>query len=223
MLERDRARRFATMAEVIAALGPFAMPGGLGAAVAEKMSLGGTGARGRTVALAAKYTVPMAGAPSFDRPQSGSSSLAPRSLAPPPTAPAVTLGVPVRSSSAAGVSPLALASPDRRSRTLLVLAILLGLLGAAGVVLVALTIARRGAAVPTAADAPRSAIVPATDAAASATAPRSDVAAPRLAPSGAPSMAPATTPQPTTSARHGVAPTPPKPATSASNGTPALL
>jgi serine/threonine-protein kinase len=122
MLERDRARRFSSMAEVVSALSPFAAQGSIGAGIAAKLALGGTGSRGRTAQLNAKRTVPMLGTPGFvDR---SSPSEARRSD------PLVAQRTPASLSRNEPPPP-----PAPRSRFLLVLAIMVGLLGSAGAVL----------------------------------------------------------------------------------------
>ena len=145
MLERDRARRFPTMSDVILALAPFAPSGSIGASIGAKHSFS-TSSAGKTVMLAQKRTVPMGGA--LDRAPSPSlaPSLPPRSI---PTSP------PSLSSSRSGsmrgavsTGNLELPEPKRHGRPLFVLAVVVGFLGAAGVVLIVLAIARRSAATP---------------------------------------------------------------------------
>ena len=141
MLDRDRARRFASLREVIEALSPFAPAGSLGAGIAAKQQFGrSSNSRGKTALLVSKRTVPMPGtagyverSPSADsspesRPGGARLSEAPRGQ----TGPSLQLRpiVPTQ-------------TPERAARPLLLLAIVLGLLAAAGAVLVLLSLYRR--------------------------------------------------------------------------------
>ena len=127
MLERERDRRFSSLTDVIAALGPFAPMGSIGSAIADKHPLKSS-ARGKTALLTAKRTIPMAGAPAFaDRPSSSSGA----SRAAVPTPP------PATSLSAERARAL-----NSRGRLILVLAILVGLLGSVGAVLTLVALLR---------------------------------------------------------------------------------
>ena len=139
MLERDRARRFPTLSDVILALAPFAPPGSIGASIGAKHSFS-TSSSGKTVALSMKRTVPMSGA-QFDRPSS--QSISPGRLIP-------TSPPPAHRSSSQNIAPPAVATgsteaiePKGHGRPLFILAMLVGFLGAAGVVLIVLAIAKR--------------------------------------------------------------------------------
>jgi eukaryotic-like serine/threonine-protein kinase len=134
MLDRDRERRFATLLEVVEALAPFTAPGSLGAAIAGTLHAGRSGSRGKTALLSSKRTLPMANAPASAR------SLVPNARITGPQAPAATALLPA--------PPLEAPEPQARSRALLVIAIMLGLLAAAGAVLAIVALARRQAAPP---------------------------------------------------------------------------
>jgi eukaryotic-like serine/threonine-protein kinase len=122
MLERDRARRFATVTGVAAALAPFVPVGSIGAGVAEKLALSSTGSRGQTASLPMKHTVPMPGTPGFvDR----SAASARRSSNAPPAL-----------VSASPPSPAPAERPRSLARLFLIIAMAVGVLGAAGAVLI---------------------------------------------------------------------------------------
>ncbi|CAN5907220.1 hypothetical protein BH11MYX4_BH11MYX4_52930 [soil metagenome] len=146
MLERDRQRRFATLREVVEALAPFAAPGSLGAGIAGKLQLGrsGGGSRGKTALLTSKRTMPMPGTAGFvERPSMTDARVTGR-----PTPSARTMPPLVVPARAAPRSPL------------LVIAIVFGLLAAAGAVLALVALARRTppAKLPEAAAASSSAV-----------------------------------------------------------------
>jgi serine/threonine-protein kinase len=133
MLQREPERRFASMTDVLLALAPYAAPGSVGAAAAE-LFLSKPSARG----LASRpldsltYTLPMATRPqqgAVTPPQHGFELLTPLgTLGPPPTSLAPPSGPAARPTQARGV---------------LWIAIGLGLLGLAGIVLIIAATARR--------------------------------------------------------------------------------
>jgi serine/threonine protein kinase len=131
MLERDRDRRFASVAEVVAALAPFTTLGSIGSGIAEKLALSGSGSRGWAASPAGKHTVPMPGTPGF---VARSSASAARRSAPAPQPP-------TPASRHAVTAPVA--RTGSRARPVLFLAMGVGLLGAAGAVLILVAISRR--------------------------------------------------------------------------------
>ena len=134
MMQRDPARRFSNVREVLAALAPFAPPGSIGAGVAEQAAMGQSGSRSRVPSnqQLATHTIPMGSRPSaLDAAAASARAAGPTSMPSPPPASRPTLPAPV--------------STGRRSRarTVLIVAIVVGLLGSAGVVLILLTVFRR--------------------------------------------------------------------------------
>ena len=144
MLDRDRTRRFASLREVIEALSPFAPAGSLGAGIAAKQQLGrSSNSRGKTALLASKRTMPMPGTAGYVE-RSASASARSSGVASTPS------GARLSETPAGQTGPFLPArplvpeqAPDRRARPLLLLAIVLGLIAAAGAVLVLLSLYRR--------------------------------------------------------------------------------
>jgi serine/threonine protein kinase len=135
MLQRDAARRFASVREVLAALAPFAPPGSIGAGVAEQVALGQSGSRAR---LLQQHTIPMSSRPSLLDAAAAAARVAHEqgaqtALAPPPAA------------ATADASPRSLGAPlseggRSRGRLMLIFAVAIGLVFAAGVVLIAVSL-----------------------------------------------------------------------------------
>ena len=153
MLQRDPARRPANIRDVITALFPFAPPGSLGAAIGEQVAIGQSGARSKSAALQqaiSKHTLPMSSRPSL---LDAASATARASYGPPPQSVRVT---PPPTLAPSSHSP---ASSRRRSwaRYVLVFAIVTGLVGAVGVVLIVLSTRQRGVNPVTSVDATTSA------------------------------------------------------------------
>ena len=143
MLQRDRANRFSTVRDAVAALAPFAPMGSIGSGVAAELAEP-TG-RGRTSSLPEmamhKHTMPMLGSPQLlDRAAAqGRSSPGRSSPAGPTTPPSVATvhpAAPPRSVGARG-----------RMRLFLILAVGIGLLGSAGAVLILVAVLHRPRAV----------------------------------------------------------------------------
>ncbi len=136
MLDRDRDRRFSSLREVVDALSPFAPAGSLGAGIAAKLQRGRSSARGKTALLSSKRTMPMPGTARYggERSSSVSSSSNARLSEARSSMPSTDPTLP----------PLP-AALDREApaRPLLLVAIVLGLLAAAGVVLLLLSLYRR--------------------------------------------------------------------------------
>jgi len=153
MLQRDLARRPSNVRDVITALFPFAPPGSLGAAIGEQVAIGQSGARAKSGALQAalsKHTLPMSSRPSL---LDAASAAARVSYGPPPHS---VQGTPQPTTAPSYVAP----PSGRRSwaRFVLAFAILTGLVGAVGVVLIVLSTRQRGVTPPvSAADAATSA------------------------------------------------------------------
>ena len=141
MLDRDRARRFASVREVVEALSPFAPPGSLGAAIAARLQAGSSSARGKTALLSSKRTMPMPWTPGHVERAAVRSGTHARSFGAPAPMPAPT---------PSAALPAAEHDAELRARPLLLVAIGLGLLAAAGVVLALLSLYRR----PSTLDAP---------------------------------------------------------------------
>ena len=153
MLQRDPARRPSNIRDVITALYPFAPHGSLGAAIGEQVAIGQTGARTKSAALQraiSKHTIPMNSRPgaleaasAAARAIHGAQSHELRAPSPPTLAPTLA---------PASVAP---SSSRRRSwaRFVLVFAIVTGLVGVAGVVLIVLSTRQRGVVPATSADA----------------------------------------------------------------------
>ena len=153
MLQRDPARRPSNVRDVITALHPFAPPGSLGAAIGDQVAIGQTGSRSRSAALQnaiSKHTIPMSSRPGVleaasaaARALHGSPSHGMHAPSPPTLAPTLA---------PASVAP---SSSRRRSwaRFVLAFAIVTGLVGAVGVVLIVLSTRQRGLAPATATDA----------------------------------------------------------------------
>lgn len=138
MLDRDRDRRFSSLREVVDALSPFAPAGSLGAGIAAKLQLGRSSARGKTALLSSKRTMPMPGTARYSGERSSSVSSSSSSNA--------RISEPRSSMPDAGQTlPPSPAALDREApaRPLLLVAIALGLLAAAGVVLLLLSLYRR--------------------------------------------------------------------------------
>jgi serine/threonine-protein kinase len=166
MLQRDPAQRFAGVREVIASLAPFAPPGSIGGAVAEQIALGQSGSRARGSGgmpnAIVKHTVPMGSRPSA---LDAASAAARAAYGPPPHGPApggpTHAGVPRAADSArslaAAAGPMSRApiSAGGRSRARLVLtfAIVIGLVGVAGIGLIVVASLHKAPARPAAADA----------------------------------------------------------------------
>jgi len=137
MLQRDPARRFPSVRDLLAALAPFAPKGSIGAGVAAQVALGQSGSRARLVQLP-QHTIPMSSRPSqLDAAVAAARAAhqqgAQAALAPPPTGAKVdaaprSLGAPV---SEGGRS---------RGRLMLIFAVAIGLVFAAGVVLIAVSL-----------------------------------------------------------------------------------
>ena len=147
MLQRDPSQRPSNVRDVITALYPFAPPGSLGAAIGEQVAIGQSGARTKSQALQraiSKHTIPMSSRPSVL--DAASAAARASYVAPPhsmPTPVAVAPG---------SVGP---SSSRRRSwaRFVLAFAIVTGLVGAVGVVLIVLSTRHRVVTPPAAADA----------------------------------------------------------------------
>lgn len=131
MMQRDLARRFSSVRDVVAALTPFAPPGSIGAGVVEQIAMGQSGSRSRVSQLPIQtHTVPMSSRPNaLDAASSAARSIAPaeaviaaRTAEPPPA-----------------VRPSAEEASARRLPLLLIGAMVVGVLGAAAVVLVVVT------------------------------------------------------------------------------------
>jgi serine/threonine-protein kinase len=140
MLDRDRSRRFASLREVVQALSPFAPAGSLGAGIAAKLQLGRSGSRGKTALLSSKRTMPMPGTAGYVErsPAVSSSSSHARISEAPPSMPNPRPASPPRT------GPNTPAPETKQSaRPLLLVAIVLGLLAAAGAVLLLLSLYRR--------------------------------------------------------------------------------
>ena len=156
MLQRDPARRPSNIRDVITTLFPFAPPGSLGAAIGEAVAIGQSGARSKSLAMQqaiSKHTIPMSSRPSVLEQASASARA---SYGPPPQSVRVT---PPPTLAPSSLSP---ASSRRRSwaRFVLGFAIVTGLVGAVGVVLIVLATRQRGVTPPvTSVDAATSAHV----------------------------------------------------------------
>jgi len=137
MLQRDPARRFASVRELLVALAPFAPPGSIGAGVAKQVALGQSGSRARLLDLP-QHTIPMSSRPSqLDAAVAAARAVheqgAQKALAPPPAA------------AIADASPRSLGAPlseggRSRARLMLVFAVAIGLVFSAGVVLIAVSL-----------------------------------------------------------------------------------
>ncbi|MDB5217542.1 MAG: Serine/threonine-protein kinase pkn3 [Myxococcaceae bacterium] len=151
MLQRDPARRFAGVRELLAALAPFAPPGSIGAGVAEQVALGQSGSRAMLLKQPQK-TIPMSSRPTgLDAAVAAARAAhaqnqalgSQTALSPPPLhmsghePPAHSIGAPL---SAGGRS---------RARLVLIFAIAIGLVGAAGVVLILVATFYKTSPVPT--------------------------------------------------------------------------
>ena len=125
MLQRDPARRFATVREVVASLAPFAPTGSIGAGIVEQIAMGQSGARSRPSGQGQvpTHTIPMGSRPGALEAASKAAQAGGPLVGPAPSAPTAPARVGRRS----------------RSRLVLMLAVAVGLLGAAGVVLILVT------------------------------------------------------------------------------------
>jgi serine/threonine protein kinase len=148
MLQRDPARRFGHVREVLAALAPFAPPGSIGAAVAEQIALGQSGSRARASLPKAPVmtrTVPMGSRPNA---LDAASAAARASYGPPPGGPTpvgnsisndARTNDPRRLDSIEPLSRAPLSAGARsRARLVMIFAVVIGVVGAAGVVLIVL-------------------------------------------------------------------------------------
>ncbi len=142
MLDRDRARRFASLREVIEALSPFAPAGSLGAGIAAKQQLGrSSNSRGKTALLVSKRTMPMPGTAGYVERSSSVSSSGQVSS---PSGARLSAATPGQTGPSVPPRPIGPEqTPERAARPLLLVAIVLGLLAAAGAVLVLLSLYRR--------------------------------------------------------------------------------
>ncbi len=137
MLQRDPARRFPSVREVIAALAPFAPPGSIGAGVAEQVALGQSGSRARLMQLPQR-TIPMSSRPS-ELEAAVAAARAARgqgSYTAPISRPAPAVVDPGPRS-----APPPLSEGGRsRTRLMLIFAVTIGIVFAAGVVLIAVSV-----------------------------------------------------------------------------------
>jgi hypothetical protein len=142
MLQRDPSRRFAGVRELLVALAPFAPPGSIGAGVAEQVALGQSGSRAMLLKQAQR-TIPMSSRPSeldaavaaARAAQAQAQAHGLRTAPSPP--PSHMTGMPVREPAGPRSMGAPLSAGGRsRARLVLVLAIAIGLVGAAGVVLI---------------------------------------------------------------------------------------
>jgi serine/threonine-protein kinase len=137
MLQRDPAQRFPSVREVLAALAPFAPAGSIGAAVAEQVSLGQSGSRARHIQLPQR-TIPMSSRPSELEAAvaAARAARAQGSYTAPVSRPAPAV---VDSAPRSAAAPL---SEGGRSRTrlMLIFAVTIGVVFAAGVVLIAVSL-----------------------------------------------------------------------------------
>ncbi len=144
MLQRDPAQRFPSVREVLATLAPFAPPGSIGAGVAEQVALGQSGSRARLKQLPQR-TIPMSSRPSELEAAvaAARAARAQGSYTAPVSRPAPPSGVDApRSSAPAPPSAAPPLSEGGRSRTrlMLVFAVTIGVVFAAGVVLIAVSL-----------------------------------------------------------------------------------
>jgi serine/threonine-protein kinase len=143
MLERDVARRPPDVRSVIASLAPFARAGSVGAAIGEQVSLGQSGARVRPSLpnpLASGQTMPLVPQTPRGGPPSGDRSPLVGPALGAPTAPLHAVPTPRGQAPSPSYSRERAAPPRTlgdKGRVVILVAILLGLLGAAGVVLIA--------------------------------------------------------------------------------------
>jgi tRNA A-37 threonylcarbamoyl transferase component Bud32 len=140
MLQRDPARRFAGVRELLVALAPFAPPGSIGAGVAEQVALGQSGSRAALLKQA-QHTIPMSSRPSeLDAAVAAARAVqaqAQGSRTAPSPPPSPMTGMPAREHAAPRSVGAPLSAGGRsRARLVLVFAIAIGLVGAAGVVLI---------------------------------------------------------------------------------------
>lgn len=169
MLQRDPARRFADVRAVATALAPFAPRGSVGAVAAEQMGAG-TARPSEREATLENVTVPLA-MPSNRRQPSPAPLTAPLATAPLPAAPP----------SSRSVVPVA----PPKSKLLPVLAAVVGVLGALGVVLIVVAVRLSRTQVPVRESPPPSTTAPARSAPAASAA-----ADPRPPATGTPTTAP---------------------------------
>jgi serine/threonine protein kinase len=144
MLQRDPSRRFAGVRELLVALAPFAPPGSIGAGVAEQVALGQSGSRAMLLKQAQR-TIPMSSRPSeldaavaAARAAQAQAQAHPQGSRTSPSPPASQMtGMPGHEHPAPRSMGAPLSAGGRsRARLVLIFAIAIGLVGAAGVVLI---------------------------------------------------------------------------------------
>ena len=203
MLQRDPAGRFANVREVLAALAPYAPAGSIGAAVAEQSTIvtssrqRASGSGTSAPMISAKHTIPMS-----SRPGALEAAMAAAAASRPPSGTVAfsnTGPLPSTPTAIARPAPTGDVQPATSRSLLLVIAVVIGLVGAAGVVLIVIATMQKNATAGN------------VDASASA--------APSTSTSSSPASMGSSLPQSATTSSSSVAP--PPPATGTSGRSPA--
>jgi serine/threonine protein kinase len=143
LLQRDPARRYATVRDLLAALAPFAPKGSIGAGVAEQVALGQSGSRARLLQLP-QHTIPMSSRPS-ELEAAVAAARAAQAQAKAHGHGGRTAVSPAPAGALAEAPPRSVDAPlseggRSRARLMLVFAVVIGLVFAAGVVLIAVSL-----------------------------------------------------------------------------------
>ena len=157
MMQREPSQRFSTVQEVIAALGPFAPPGSIGASIVEHVAVGQTGSRSRAVlgSPSAKHTIPMGSRPSALDAAAASARTAAMASTAASSSPSASLSSPPPASHPTLPPPESARQTPPHGKLALIVAVVVGLLGSTGVALILVTILRRPPPAPAALDASR--------------------------------------------------------------------